>query len=319
MEGFLREAKEGDFRLAASYLDLRSVAPSSRDADGPELAQKLAFVLERVPTLHIGKLPDVPEGDPAARTPDTVVADTLYAGEEPVPIALQREHFSDGVDRWLVAQNTVRLIPVIDRAYGPRPIGVTLPPSLTRPTFLGNELWQWLGAVLAVLFSYALARAAAAVVVRAGTYFARRVSTHGDAMVQSARRPLRMLLGAPLFRALLEPLQLTTAVNDLASRGAETVTIVGTWWLVSKALRAWTEVLSQRSERESYNGLVGRRVRTQAALLRRVASMTAGFVAVSVFLLQFDRVRNVGVSLLASAGVLGVVVGLAAQKSLSAI
>ena len=77
--------------------------------------------------------------------------------------------------------------------------------------------------------------------------------------------------------------------------------------------------MDQRSERESYNGLVGRRIRTQAVLLQRIASMTVGFVAVCVILLQFDRVRNVGVSLLASAGVVGVVIGLAAQKSLSAI
>jgi small-conductance mechanosensitive channel len=60
-------------------------------------------------------------------------------------------------------------------------------------------------------------------------------------------------------------------------------------------------------------------MRTHAVILRRVASVTIVFLAGTVVLLQFDAVRNVGVSLLASAGVVSVVVGLAAQKSLAAI
>ena len=64
LAGFLREAKEGDFRVAADYLDLRALPASSRDAQGPALAQKLSYVLERQPTLDLSKVPDVPEGDP---------------------------------------------------------------------------------------------------------------------------------------------------------------------------------------------------------------------------------------------------------------
>ena len=54
-------------------------------------------------------------------------------------------------------------------------------------------------------------------------------------------------------------------------------------------------------------------------LLRRIAGLTLGFVAFAFLVIQFEFVRSVGVSLLASAGVFSVVVGLAAQKSLSGI
>jgi small-conductance mechanosensitive channel len=70
---------------------------------------------------------------------------------------------------------------------------------------------------------------------------------------------------------------------------------------------------------QGYDSLTRRRVRTQAALLRRLASVAIGFVATAIILLQFDFVRSVGVSLLASAGVLGVVLGFAAQRSLAAL
>jgi small-conductance mechanosensitive channel len=320
MDGFLREAKQGNFRIAASYLDLRGLAASSRDQDGPELAQKLGYVLERQSTLSLGKIPDVAEGDPAAKPPDTFVADTLYAGEEPVPIVLRRVRFPDGVDRWLIGESTVQRIPIVDAAYGPRPIGVRLPLSVTRPTFLGNELWQWIGLVLASLLAYLIARLLAAIIVPAAGYFARRTPARlAGPLVESARRPLRAILWSIGFRALLAPLQLTTAVIEWCEHATYTVLILGVTWLLLRSLNVWSVLLEERVGRDSYDAFRGRRVRTQAVLLRRVAGVTLAFVAGAVVLLQFAFVRSVGVSLLASAGVLGVVVGVAAQRSLAAI
>jgi small-conductance mechanosensitive channel len=78
-------------------------------------------------------------------------------------------------------------------------------------------------------------------------------------------------------------------------------------------------LLDEHAARENYDEFAGRRIRTQAVLLRRVASVVVSFMAGAIVLMQFDFVRNVGVSLLASAGVAGVVLGFAAQKSLSGI
>jgi small-conductance mechanosensitive channel len=320
LEGFLKEGKEGDFLVAASYLDLRGIVAPLRDQTGPELAQKLAYVLERRPSLNLSRIPDDPEGDPRAKIPGTFVADVLYAGEQPLPIALSRMHFSDGVDRWLIARSTVDAIPAIDTAYGPRSIGIRMPASLVSPTLLGNEPWQWIGVALAGVLAYVVARALAALIVRVGTYFARRTPTRADdALVESSRRPLRMLIAAFVFRALLGPLQLTTAVLDVCEHASYTALVVAVAWLLLRALGVATVWLDEQTGRDASGGLHGRRVRTQAMLLRRVASVTVGFFAVAVVLMQFEFVRSVGVSLLASAGVASVVVGLAAQKSLAAI
>jgi small-conductance mechanosensitive channel len=320
MDGFLRETKEGDFRVAAAYLDLTGIPAASRDERGPDLAQKLGFILERQRTLNLDKIPDVPEGDPAAKPPGTFLVDTLYAGEEPVPIALRRAHFSDGVDRWLIAPSTVALIPVIDAAYGPRPIGVELPASLTRPTFLGNELWQWIGVVLATLVAYLVARLLAAILVKATGYFVKRSQSQPNPMVvESARRPLRTILWAILFHLSLGPLQLTTSVVDLCEHVIYTALVLGITWLVLRGLGASAMLFEQRMTRESYDAFQSRRVRTQAMMLRRVVGVSLGFIAGAIILLQFEVVRSVGVSLLASAGVLGVVVGVAAQRSLAAV
>ena len=61
------------------------------------------------------------------------------------------------------------------------------------------------------------------------------------------------------------------------------------------------------------------RIRTRVEVLRRLAHVVTGALAVALVLTQFDVVRSVGVSLLTSAGVAGVVVGFAAQKSIGSL
>ncbi len=319
LEGFLREGREGRFPVAASYLDLRGIADAVREREGPDLAQKLAYALEHRPTLDLAKIPDEPEGDANAKPPGTFVADILYAGEKPVPIALARVSFPDGIARWLIARSTVAAIPAIDAAYGPRPIGIHIPASLTRPTLAGNEPWQWLGVALALVLAYAIARATAAIIVRIARYFARRTPTReDDALIESSRRPVRLLVWAGIFRMLLGPLQLTTAALDVCEHASYTAMVIGVAWLSVRLLGVATLWLEEQSGGVS-GALRGRRVRTQAMLLRRVASVTVGSLAVAFVLMQFELVRSVGLSLLASAGVASVVIGLAAQKSLGAI
>jgi len=186
--------------------------------------------------------------------------------------------------------------------------------------YLGNEPWQWIGVVLALFVAYGLARIGAAVVVLAAGYFARRSPTKiDDALVDAARRPLRTVFAGITYRLLLEILQLSTSVLTTLEHLTYTAIVIGVGWLLLNALGALTLVLDERAGREGYDALRGRQVRTQAALLRRVASVVIAFVCVAIVLLQFDFVRNVGVSLLASAGVLGVALGFAAQQSLAAI
>jgi small-conductance mechanosensitive channel len=60
-----------------------------------------------------------------------------------------------------------------------------------------------------------------------------------------------------------------------------------------------------------------RRVRTQVTLIMRVVAAVVGVVAAATMLLTFPAFRAAGASLLASAGILGIVAGVAAQSTLS--
>jgi small-conductance mechanosensitive channel len=64
------------------------------------------------------------------------------------------------------------------------------------------------------------------------------------------------------------------------------------------------------------DNLRARKVYTQVRVIRRVVDVIVGFFAVACVLMLFEEVRHVGASLLASAGVVGIIVGIAAQKTI---
>jgi small-conductance mechanosensitive channel len=64
------------------------------------------------------------------------------------------------------------------------------------------------------------------------------------------------------------------------------------------------------------DNLQARRIQTQTRVLTRALAMIAVLVGVSIGLLTFPEVRTIGASLLASAGIAGLVVGIAARPIL---
>jgi len=60
-----------------------------------------------------------------------------------------------------------------------------------------------------------------------------------------------------------------------------------------------------------------RKARTQVEFLFKMAAIIVWIIGVCAILMSFEGVRNFGTSILASAGIAGIIIGLAAQKSIS--
>jgi small-conductance mechanosensitive channel len=94
------------------------------------------------------------------------------------------------------------------------------------------------------------------------------------------------------------------------------VTVVACAWLVVKVLFFAEEEALTKLPLDVENNRMTRRRRTQINILRRLTGAAVTVVAIGVVLMSFQDLRGVGQSLLASAGVAGIVVGLAAQATL---
>jgi len=87
-------------------------------------------------------------------------------------------------------------------------------------------------------------------------------------------------------------------------------------WLVLRIIAAVRDWILSYYRLDVKDNLAARRVYTQIRVVERVLDVVILLIAFSVMLMTFDKVRQVGVSLLASAGILGIILGFAAQRTL---
>jgi len=91
------------------------------------------------------------------------------------------------------------------------------------------------------------------------------------------------------------------------------VLISATAWLLYRCTYVFEDVVLARLRVDVADNLRARRVKTQLQVFRRLVGAVVVVLAVGGILLSFGEVRVAGASLLASAGVVGVVLGLAAK------
>jgi len=70
---------------------------------------------------------------------------------------------------------------------------------------------------------------------------------------------------------------------------------------------------------EHEDNLRSRKVHTQVSMLRKIVFLLVLLVSFFILLMSFEAFRRIGTALLASAGIAGLVIGVAAQKTLAAV
>lgn len=79
------------------------------------------------------------------------------------------------------------------------------------------------------------------------------------------------------------------------------------------------EVIEGRFRVDVRDNLQARRVHTQIRIFKKILVVVIAVVAAASILTTFERIRYLGTSILASAGILGIIVGIAAQRSIGAL
>ncbi|MBI0296427.1 mechanosensitive ion channel [Streptomyces sp. PRKS01-29] len=136
--------------------------------------------------------------------------------------------------------------------------------------------------------------------------------------LRSCRLPLQVTVCTALLSGSYDKTE-ARVVQAHASAIGQLLTLVliaGTAWLVVRVSSAIVESSYFRYASSAHDPARVRRVRTQVTLIQRVVAAIVGVVAASAMLLTFPTMRTVGTSMLASAGILGVVAGVAAQSTL---
>ena len=135
-------------------------------------------------------------------------------------------------------------------------------------------------------------------------------------LVRRCARPASLLLPVLLIN-LAAPLafagEILTGVRQLLT----ILLILSGSWLLIRLTTVFQDVISDRLRIDVADNLEARRLQTQFRILRQVIIFVIGVLALSAILMTFESLRRLGTTLLASAGIAGIVVGFAAQRTLA--
>jgi len=174
-----------------------------------------------------------------------------------------------------------------------------------------------LSALLAALLGVAIALLVHAVLFRILHRVTNRSASEADdIVVNRLNRPTRW---AFLAMGVVLAARETPALEAVWQRFAPFVMPLLTGWVAVAVLRAFVEAMMVRADISVENNRNARRRRTRLAIFSRIGTFLIVFLTVSGMLASVPGVREIGVTLMASAGLAALAVGAAAQPALKAL
>jgi len=296
---FLEACHARDYSKATHYLDLRRVPAAERAKQGPELAAQLEDLLDDTP-FDITQLSRDPEGDTADGLPAARERlDTFRVDGQNLELQLERVELRPGYRVWLVASDTLPLIPTAHQLVGETAFEKRLPQALVTFEILDTPVWRWIALVLMALALAMLTRVLASGLLRALRPLLNAPALGG---------PLRVLLAVAGFRAALELAPPATLSRLFIERALALMLALGLAWtgaaVVDLFAERWRSRLDPRAHGVSYSVLpLGRQILKLSLFLFAILSVVSAWG------------YNTS-TIVAGLGVGGLAVALAAQKTI---
>ncbi len=99
----------------------------------------------------------------------------------------------------------------------------------------------------------------------------------------------------------------------------EVLWVLSITWIIIVMVRVAKHQFLSKYDINKADNLKTRKLYTQYNILERILIFIIIVIATAITLMLFDSVRNIGISLFASAGVAGLIIGLSAQKGIGTI
>lgn len=136
-----------------------------------------------------------------------------------------------------------------------------------------------------------------------------------DSLVNRCYRPLQWTIVVFVIRLALPaglPEEIRADVNHILS-----IFLIATVsWLLIKTVYVLEDYVVDSFAVDVKDNLRARKIHTQLRVLKRLVIIVVSIIALATMLMTFPKVRQLGTTILASAGIIGIVVGMAAQRTI---
>ncbi|MGM8850971.1 mechanosensitive ion channel family protein [Salinicola halophyticus] len=327
MRSFRDLTDKGDFEAAAHLLNLADLTPPEQRGRGAELAQQLSEIFQRGKSIRISRLSgrqDAAIEDPTGESPHAgeprrdIELASLEADGDTYDIRLGRYQVGNEEPVWLIKPESVAAIPPLYEEYGPRAFERHIPESL-KHSFGLLRIWEWI-AIPLVLLGIAL--------IGKGVYRLIEVVTRWlpsgspSIFAKQIRGPVALIVMSLLTQALLDYVVSFSAAATITLRVV--LIAILAWGTGAVGLRLVDTMMLKMTRRlagqiDDSKPQDDRKLLTTLYAVRRIIILIL-VTAVTLYVLgQIQLFETMGLSILASASVLAVLVGVAGQAVLGNI
>ncbi len=327
IRSFLDLTNQEKYEAAAHVLNLSEFSEQEQREQGPELARKMAEILQRGEWLSVSDLPgreDAVIENPSGQNPRAgeprrnIELSSLKANGETYDIRLGRYRVEDQEPVWLIMPVSVSYIPVLYEQYGPSMLEEYIPKRL-QASFGMLRIWEWIAIPLFVIVVgmvgwgvHHLVRLMTSWLPSgASTIFAGQIGMPTALIAMSI--VTQMLLDYVVSFSAVATTTFRVLLISILAWGAGTIALRLVDTIMLRMTRRLVGEIDDTKPRDE------RRLLTSLYALRRIIILVA-VTGVSIYVLgQIQLFESLGLSILASASVLAVLVGVAGQTVLGNI
>lgn len=325
VRSFVELTEQGQFSAAAHILNLSELSPAEQRERGSQLARQLAVIFERGEWLDPSSLSgrqDAAIEDPSGQNPQAgqprrnIELASLTADGETYDIRLGRYGLGNEEPVWLIMPESVSSIPVLYKEYGPSRFEEYIPKRFQEP-FGILRIWEWIVIPLVMLMTGLVGWGVDRLV---GVITRWLPSGSPSIFVGQIKLPVALIVMSLVTQTLLDYVVSFSAVVTTTLRVV--LIAIMAWGIGRIALRLLDTIMlgvTRRLAIDDAQPRDERRLLTTLYALRRVIILLL-VTAVTVYVLaQVQLFETLGLSILASASLLTVLVGIAGQAVLGNI
>jgi small-conductance mechanosensitive channel len=141
----------------------------------------------------------------------------------------------------------------------------------------------------------------------------------GSLLAKHLKGPTRFILPLLAIVLVLQVVPLPENWRAAAQHIVQLGVIASIGWGFTSLAQFITELIDSQYSDDSFEDIAVRRIHTQAQVIERIVVVLIAVVTLAAMLMTFPSVRQLGTSMLASAGLVGLVAGVAARSTLSSL
>lgn len=328
LEHFIINSRNGNFKDAVYALNLNLMPNSISPKEAEDLAQKLYYVLDQRIDINWDALPDRPDGQIDIRTTTnqavagqprrSIVFGETNIDNRDIIFRLQRVKFEDYGAFWLIAANTVENTEELYQVYGPTFLDRNMP-KWSQAKIGDVPLWKPVLTLILVLISYFLGRLVILLIRIIAKSFDKPLIL---ALSKRLGVPAAIAVGVLFFYITLNNLiSYSGMFSSTIYALLLAIVIASVTWFFMRILDFLMRFVAENKigDITSENSQEARQLFTYFSVARRILTFTVVIIGTAIILSQFRSMEKLGVSMLASAGLATIILGIAAQSTLGNI